>query len=329
HGRAIEALEAAVKDYDLNSCNFENIVHNVKNMLTDRYCEWIQQVTMLTPVLRAILAHTRVAKSEHIPRTNLYPDDVSRFGLIMADASQDPMLQNWRFAYYMEEQTKNDPLIPPGAQFSDMHYGARHNFGELKFLNMPLQLIRATHRVDTKSSENTTMIIQCEQGSVDVFKGHYCVINAAGAPSGDVFCGINLYPDKKITEVYRAKLRATKKQNVSNLFEEERRKATNIDHDVFLLYTTGNCSDIIIPPGSAVVDVNNWNSYFGPFAGRTFSYGTVDQPNANNALLWQLTGIHGISEKRAHLLIKKRPMIVLRTAIEKRKYQKDSPIIRF
>ena len=71
-----------IENCNIESCNFQNIMCNVKNELIDRYSEWIQQVAIFTPILHTILTHELVIKSEFILSTNVYPKDVSKFGLI-------------------------------------------------------------------------------------------------------------------------------------------------------------------------------------------------------------------------------------------------------
>jgi hypothetical protein len=142
NGRALEALESALKDVDIENDSFVLIVEKVYHKLADRYNEWINQTHHLTPVLRVILTHTTLIASDPIPGTNILPEELSKLGLIkfekqnefsgegtltcpyiwlwlMSNSSKsDGVLRNWNFKYYSELQSNDgDPTIPPGCQF--------------------------------------------------------------------------------------------------------------------------------------------------------------------------------------------------------------------
>ncbi|CAG8663658.1 10780_t:CDS:2 [Funneliformis caledonium] len=141
NGRALEALESALIDVDIENDSFVSIAEKVCYKLEDRYNEWINKTHYLIPVLRVILTHTTLIASVPIPGTNILPEELSKLGLIkfekqnefsgegtltcpyiwlwlMANASKsDSILRNWNFKYYKELQTDGDPTIPPGCQF--------------------------------------------------------------------------------------------------------------------------------------------------------------------------------------------------------------------
>jgi hypothetical protein len=142
NGRALEALESALKNVDIENDSFVLIAEKVYHQLKDRYNELINETHYLTPVLRVILTHTTLVASVPIPGTNILPENLSKLGLIkfekqnefssegilkcpyiwlwlMANASKsDRILRNLNFKYYSELQANDgDPIIPPGCQF--------------------------------------------------------------------------------------------------------------------------------------------------------------------------------------------------------------------
>ncbi|CAB4440588.1 unnamed protein product [Rhizophagus irregularis] len=142
NGRALEALQSVIEGVDFENSSFLSIAEQVYYKLKDHYNEWISYTRYLTPVLRAILTHTKLVLSDPIPGTNILPEELSKLGLVklekqddlsdkgtltcpyiwlwlMANASGDSILRNWNFKYYSEIQIQNkgDPTIPPGCQF--------------------------------------------------------------------------------------------------------------------------------------------------------------------------------------------------------------------
>ncbi|PKB99105.1 hypothetical protein RhiirA5_505883 [Rhizophagus irregularis] len=140
NGRALEALQSAIKGVDFENSSFLSIAEQVYYKLKDHYSEWINYTRYLTPVLRAIMTHTKLVLSAPIPGTDILPEELSKLGLVklekqddlsdkgtltcpyiwlwlMANASDDSILRNWNFKYYSEIQNKEDPTIPPGCQF--------------------------------------------------------------------------------------------------------------------------------------------------------------------------------------------------------------------
>ncbi|CAI2193459.1 4055_t:CDS:1, partial [Funneliformis geosporum] len=141
--------------------------------------------------------------------------------------------------------------------------------------------------------------------------GKYCVINAPGAPAGDSFVyGINLRDLNesptaiiKVNEVHQCKL--LKKSTINQQdFEKEQLKAAG-KQDIFILFTCGE-SRVNLSNTSAIIDKSNWENYFGPFAGRAFTYANTEPPNANTASMTQLTGISGIGKKYAEKILETR-----------------------
>lgn len=139
NGRALEALQSVIEGVDFENTSFLSIAEQVYYKLKDHYDEWISHTRYLTPVLRAIMTHTKLVVSAPIPGTDILPEELSKLGLVklerdelsdkgtltcpyiwlwlMANASESDILRNWNFKYYNEIQTDGDPTIPPGCQF--------------------------------------------------------------------------------------------------------------------------------------------------------------------------------------------------------------------
>ncbi|RHZ89391.1 hypothetical protein Glove_15g40 [Diversispora epigaea] len=215
---------------------------------------------------------------------------------IMARASlDDKLLRNWDFNYYNEVRNKaGDPSIPPGCQYWQnfeyfvaqfrslksniygdneqvelgvIHNGAKHNFGDSSIYNRKLTLEQSVKRVSTKS--------------------------------GDYKQGTELLQ----TETHQCKL---VKQIISQeRFKYEHEKAMN-PGDAFILYTSTSSKKLELhQPMSAIVSKDNWEEYFGSFAGRCYNY-AMEPPNLNEATYTQLTGINFIAEARARIIMEER-----------------------
>ncbi|CAG8506857.1 10465_t:CDS:2, partial [Acaulospora colombiana] len=243
---------------------------------------------------------------------------------IMADASRnDKLLRNWDFNYYNEVRNKaGSPSIPPGCQYWQnfeyfvaqfrslksniygddvqvelrvIHNGAKHNFGDSSIYNRELTLEQSVKRVSTKSGNYKQDVkILCQDGEVDVTEARHIIINAPSAESGDSFCSIEMVGTGLLqTETHQCKL---VKQIISQeRFKDEHEKATS-PGDTFILYTSTS-SEKLEPhqPMSAIVSKENWEEYFGSFAGRCYNY-AMELPNLNEATYTQLTGKNFIGE---------------------------------
>ncbi|CAG8472747.1 13632_t:CDS:1, partial [Gigaspora rosea] len=354
HGQALETLHDVLIQYkDLDAVNFTDLANDVRTKLLDRYSEWIVAGSrVLIPVLRIILAHQVVDNTMPFPGTDgLRVDYVTQFGLIwfqrtmgtqgfltcayvwlwiMAHTSGDPILKNWRFTYYEEQQGISDVTVPPGAQYwqhlehyiaqirvlksmvygngeeismSQIHSGARIN-GDVKICNVPLILERAVKQTPTNSSALKDSMVQCENGQINVFEGRHCIINCCSAPAGDSFCGVRFNSNNYcFTEIHQCKL--VKSDVNDDMFKMERQKAAD-KNDYLILFTTGRCTANLTWL-SGVVDKDVWDVYFGPFSGRAFRYAINSPPAANRATFFELTGINGIGIIRANMIIQKRP----------------------
>ncbi|CAG8580579.1 16609_t:CDS:2 [Acaulospora morrowiae] len=249
---------------------------------------------------------------------------------IMARASRDDkLLRNWDFNYYNEVCNKvGNSSIPPGCQYWQnfeyfvtqfrslksniygdneqvklgvIHKGAKHNFDDSSIYNRELTLEHSVKRVSTRSGNYKQGVkILCHDGEVDVTKARHIIINE----SGDSFCSIKMVGTELLqTETHQCKL---VKQAISQeIFKDEHEKATS-PGDTFILYTTASSEKLKLhQPMSAIVSKDNWEKYFGSFAGRCYNY-AMGPPNLNEATYTQLTGINFIGEARARIIMEER-----------------------
>lgn len=253
---------------------------------------------------------------------------------IMAHASpNEELLKNWDFNYYNEVRNKSgDSSIPPGCQYWQnfehfvaqfrslksqiyndnervelgvIHNGAKHNFGNSSIYNRKLTLDQSVKRVSTMSKDyrNDAKIV-CQKEIVDIKEAEHIIINAPSAESGDSFCMIKMVGTEPLkTETHQCKL---VKQTISQeKFNNECKKATS-PGDTFILYTSASSKNLELhQPMSAIVSKDNWEEYFGFFAGRCYNY-AMGPPDINEATYTQLTGIVNIGKANATKIMEER-----------------------
>ncbi|CAH1765752.1 8667_t:CDS:2 [Entrophospora sp. SA101] len=267
HGRALEALDEALNDKDLEKVSFLTIMEGVYAKLSDFYNEWISQTSYLKPILRIILTQVIVEANKVIPGTNLKPEDFSKLDWgrltcpyiwlwLLSNASEDPTLQSWNFKYYQEVQHNEDLSVFDPNQHVDLkelHSGAWHNFGDIKIINKALILEKATVWTSTKSSSGTRTV-QCEKVNVQLAEASHCIINKLKVPYGNCFCPIYIANLQNFSvESYQCKFIKASAAINEQLFMEEYNKAAEPETDVFILFTTGKCDITSLPPRSAIV----------------------------------------------------------------------------
>nr|CAG8464230.1 247_t:CDS:1 [Entrophospora candida] len=82
HGRALEALEIAIKGKDLDNCNFAELMNEIRVRLVDRYSEWVCKSIYLKPVLQIILSQKTIHENFIIPETEIRIAELSQLGLV-------------------------------------------------------------------------------------------------------------------------------------------------------------------------------------------------------------------------------------------------------
>jgi hypothetical protein len=192
---------------------------------------------------------------------------------------------------------------------SAVHRGAELK-GEVDFTNHHLHLEKAKHHTNTKSESES--VIECTKCDIDVRKGGHLILNAANAPYGDAFCGLD--SSERRNEVHQHKF--YRKRTLSkNSFITERQKAAS-KNDFFLLITTSSKpTDLILPENSGIVHAGNWKDYFGPFAGRMFLRPDDNTFDINSATLSLLQFV--VTPEDAEEIVKKRPFESIDDAVNK------------
>ncbi|GET03519.1 crinkler (CRN) family protein, putative [Rhizophagus clarus] len=128
HGRALEALHDCMAGRSIVNCNVDNLMNDLRFILTDNYREAIQNAGRDTrAIARAILTRTLLDVDKPVPKTEKKPDEFVHTGLIrferqheapvgyftapyiwlwiLVENSQkwgDPILRDWSFADYKE-----------------------------------------------------------------------------------------------------------------------------------------------------------------------------------------------------------------------------------
>ena len=75
--------------------------------------------------------------------------------------------------------------------------------------------------------------------------------------------------------------------------------------------------NIKLPVNSGIVDRENWENYFGPFAGRAFVYGVKCFPNINKTSFAVLQLVNGVGPATANKILTKRPFLSIEDAEQK------------
>ncbi|RHZ72723.1 hypothetical protein Glove_240g37 [Diversispora epigaea] len=171
HGRALEVLSDCLKGRDIEQCNLNTLMHELRFRLTNRYRDAIFDFTEYArPISRAILTRSRLNLYKTIPNTNKTPDELVGNGLIrferinedgptgylvapyiwlwiFAEISHeqgDPILRDWEFTDYTEQRVLLDPV-------SSLHSKAWQSFEKF------VALIRCIKSSIIKEDELTTM----------------------------------------------------------------------------------------------------------------------------------------------------------------------------
>ncbi|RHZ69343.1 hypothetical protein Glove_284g6 [Diversispora epigaea] len=254
----------------------------------------------------------------------------------------DPQLQHWRFDDYEEHLSKNDKSLAIGycswqnfehfnasfrclksrmlnegeiTSISEIYHGANLN-GDICFKNHHLQLDTASQQVDTRSTINNSeqWYIKCEHDTIDVRKCMHCIINEVSAPHGDVFLGLDI--PGGANEIHQYKLLNINSTFTQKNYNDERKKSASKD-DYFILITTKDNLNIELPYNSGIVYKQNWNTYFGPFAGRAFIFAVESPLDINTVGCTQLELVSQVGKIRAEQIITKRPFHNIQDAMNK------------
>ena len=190
-------------------------------------------------------------------------------------------------------------------KISEMHFGARLN-GDISFVNHHLDVAYAANQINTRTTNQNSVewIIDSTKEPINIRQHGHIIINATSAPAGDAFLSLDTQPPAN--EIHQYKFYSGHSNIDQEDFENERKKAAS-KKDFFILFTTQEkpC-DINLLANSGIVDRKNWESYFGPFAGRAFVY-TKGRPNINKAGFTALQMVDGVGPVTARKILASRP----------------------
>jgi len=216
-----------------------------------------------------------------------------------------PTWNQWELFNAYFRSVKSTVFKGQQVNFQELYHGALLNCETFQVTVTELDFAKASRQYSTKSGEADQ--IQTERGTFCVSSCSHFFINCSNAKAGDGWCGLQCNPPRR--EIHQYKL---VKDNISKVqFKNERKKAAG-DEDIFLLFSIYQnkfeMSDL--PKNSGIVYLDNFQSYYGPFAGRAFLItGTSSlffRPNANTAPRAQLEAVSGIGTKRAEIILEER-----------------------
>nr|CAG8450256.1 4513_t:CDS:2 [Entrophospora candida] len=269
HGRALEALEIAIKGKDLDNCNFAELMNEIRVRLVDRYSEWVCKSIYLKPVLQIILSQKTIHENFIIPETEIRIAELSQLGLvqfmndegetdqgrlscpyiwiwIMANKSDDPILSNWNFQYYQECQSMDELTVPPGYQYWQHFEDFIARFCVLKSQlygygdNVLLEELHkgAKHNFYNLTITNKPLLLEKAVNKVST--------KSSDTPPGDCFCPIYFTGTSQLCfESYQCKL--LKNASIDQKeFNVEYEKAA-CDQDIFILFTHGSSNIVQLP----------------------------------------------------------------------------------
>lgn len=149
---------------------------------------------------------------------------------------------------------------------------------QITFVNHQLDIGIAAKQIQTKTTaENTKSWPIKIENSKEIDLRHHKVIllNAASASAGDAVLSLELCPSGSCNEVHQLK---SVKSGSHCKFHQERDKAASPE-DIFILVSTARIPSVNvngsnyeenIPTRSILVVPDNWEPYFGPYAGRLY-----------------------------------------------------------
>ncbi|CAG8447929.1 3563_t:CDS:2, partial [Gigaspora rosea] len=137
HGRALEALNDCLAGRNIEECNINTLMNDLRHNLTEMYRDAIfGSVRDARPVARAILTLRLLDLYTPVPNTNKTPDEFAGSGLIrfeqvnqnspkgyltapyiwlwifveISHEQGDPILRDWEFAVYREQRALLNPV---------------------------------------------------------------------------------------------------------------------------------------------------------------------------------------------------------------------------
>ncbi|KAF0345698.1 putative crinkler family protein [Gigaspora margarita] len=284
HGRALEALNDCLAGRNIEECNIDTLMNDLRNNLTDMYRDAIfGSVRDARPIARVILTRRLLDLYKPVPKTDKTPDQFAGSGLIRFEQiNKDspkgyltaPYIWLWIFVEISHEQ--GDPILRDW-EFAD--------YGEQRALLNPVSSLQVK---SWQSFEKFVASFRCIKSAV-IEEDELTTIS-------EVHAGARLNGDIKFKnhnlqlEVARHQTDTKSKNHNGSVWDVDCYNSTidvrRFKHcivnapnspygDAFLsLDQLENCN-IKLPKRSGIVDGKAFKDYFGPFAGRAYKSALV------------------------------------------------------
>ncbi|CAG8455748.1 11633_t:CDS:2 [Acaulospora colombiana] len=274
HGRALEVLNDCLAGRNIEECNVNTLMNDLRSKFTEKYRDAIfHSAEDARPIARAMLTRRILNRYKPIPKTQKTPDEFVGGGLIrfeqikgtrdgyltapyiwlwiFVEISQqrgDPILRDWELADYEEQRALLNPVTSLQAKSWQSFDNFVASFRCIKSAVIDedeLVKISDVHvgaRLnETKSKSLTTSEwnVDCCNSTVDVWQFKHYIINAPASPYGDSFLSLDQPGTENSNEIHQFKLR--EKAVSKKEYQEEREKSAS-ENDFFILFTTANCN---------------------------------------------------------------------------------------
>lgn len=279
----------------------------VKAVLTNRrLCRYTPiPGTTLTP--DEVCQNGLIRFEDHVNRPTINPSGYFRVPYIWLLAlcmtyEHNEFFDELQLLDYRDFRSKEDPAMPGGFSWEDFEksmievrkikshafddgenitVGELHGGGVMQsdtaricFMNHHLIDDVSCHQLSTKTNflnQRSWKIETRNLNHIDLRTHRHIVRNAAGAPAADAVLSLDCHTPRAETQQYKMLQRGRLN------FGEKRAKAAGPD-DVFVLFCTSPVPSLSfqgqyqVPRGSVLVTKENWDIYFGPYAGRSYVF---------------------------------------------------------
>ncbi|CAG8520800.1 247_t:CDS:2 [Ambispora leptoticha] len=322
HGRALEVLNDCLAGRNVEECNVNTLMNDLRSKLTEKYRDAIlNSVEDARPIARAILTRRILNRYKPVPKANRTPDEFAGGGLIrfeqienspkgyltapyiwlwiFVEISQqlgDPILRDWEFTDYGEQRALLNPVTSLQAKSWQSFEKFVASFRCIKSAVIEEDELITISDVHAGARLNGDIQFKNHNLRLEIAKHHTDTKSKSlTASEWNVDC---YQPGTKSpNEIHQFKLR--KKAVSKKEYQEDREKSAS-ENDFFILFTTANCN-IEIPKRSGIVDRNAFTNYFGPFAGRAHrSIRNNKVKNIHTVSLGQICNMNQTSKERVN-----------------------------
>ena len=213
---------------------------------------------------------------------------------------------NWvKFEHFIADFMKTRSLVFSGTTpvlYEDFHAGAQigDKCDVLISAKEVDKIYKCVHQIPTKAIPHS---ISTDREGMQAYPSPNIFINGSGAPAGDVFKPVYDASGSVIcNEVFQVKHVHSIVYSAKDI-EAERTKAANAG-DFFVFISSGIVNIEKPPVKTVVISEVNFDSYFGPFAGRAWRL--WNRPYINTATTSQLEAVTGIDQVSSAAIVKER-----------------------